>query len=102
MSLALHSPGPAARNECVDLRLVETIEVTGHRVLQARRGNSELQSVLGRFATVHGVDEARCKAVSCSHTIDDMRDLVLFAQKESIACVKASRPAIMRGALRFS
>src|SRR4051812_27800780 len=97
--LPLHSPGSAARYECVYLRLVEAVKVTGNRVLQAGCRHSKLQSLVGCFITAHGIDKARCEGVARSHPVDDVRDFVLFTEKELTARMEAGRPAIMGRAL---
>src|ERR1700736_2911716 len=48
------------------------------------------------------VDEPAREAVASAYPVHDMRDFIMAAQQELAPVMQAGRPAVVRGALRFT
>ncbi len=70
-------------------------------MLQAAQRDRELQCFLVGWKSLETVNQPRGERIACAHPVHDMGDVIVAAESERLAVVKARGPAVVRGAVRF-
>src|SRR5262245_11281471 len=99
--LALHTAWSAAGKEALNFKKRWPIDITGDGVLQTGCGNCEVQSVLLGHAGAESIDQSGAEGVTCSYTLDDVRNVVARACQQRLAIVQTGRPTVLASGLAF-
>src|SRR5947209_20551068 len=87
--LSLHAARSSTANQGLHFLWRKTVEITRNGMLQTRRCDCKLERVLRRSQTRQTIDQPSRKAVSGTHAVDNMCDIVLTAQQEAVPGVQA-------------
>lgn len=90
--------GRVAAGQLLDLRDGDPVEVAGDGVLQAARGDGEVESGRAGPAVEQAEDQAGRERVATTQAVDDVEDVVAPADVEAIRIPQAGRPAVDVGA----
>ena len=94
LGLPLYAACAVATHQLFNIRDIHSVEVTENTVLQAGSRHREFQPLLPVGIVVEAVDQAAAKAVTAANTVDDVADLIFLGYVETLAVIKACRPAV--------
>ena len=76
--LTLNSAGSITASELLHIRNTDTVKVADDGVFQAGSSHGKLQRLLFILVGVQAVDQAAGEAVTATHTVDDVADLIFL------------------------